>query len=182
MHPVHIDSLGNLALVLSATDRYKEAEQLYRRAVKFLEEVGGEEYSKYIIYLSTLADLLRDTCQYEEAEKLYNQVIEIAERRLNKAQPNYVDQLIIYAGYLNSFAHLLARIGRYKEAELLYWQVIEIDQQFGCARDPEDTLSRLMILPFCTKKWVAIEKPKYYIGNVVEIDKETIGEDRAVTR
>ena len=78
-HPNVARDLNNLALLLRATNRVKEAEPAMRRVIDIFEKRLGPEHQNVATTLNNLADLLRETERYEEAETLYRRALKIDE-------------------------------------------------------------------------------------------------------
>jgi len=69
--------LNNLGELLRATNRLKEAEPLYRRALEIDEKSYGHDHSNVATDLSNLAQLLHASNRSAEAEPLMRRVVEI---------------------------------------------------------------------------------------------------------
>lgn len=69
--------MNDLAQVLQATNRLKEAEPLLRSALKIDEAASGSDHPDVAIGLNNLAQLLMDTKRLEEAELLMFRMLEI---------------------------------------------------------------------------------------------------------
>ncbi len=104
----------------------REAEQLYRRSIEILEELGNRFGVAQTLH--SLANLLardRNPDRQREAEQLYRRSIEIGEETGNRFH---------VAQALHSLANLLARDrnpDRQREAEQLYRRSIEIGEETG---------------------------------------------------
>ena len=101
------------ALYLHARARYKEAEPLYRQALRLCEQQWGSEHVEVAAALNGLADLCRDVSKYAEAETCYLRALSIREQKLGK---EHLD----VAMSLEGVAILYKEQGRYMEAEKLH--------------------------------------------------------------
>jgi tetratricopeptide (TPR) repeat protein len=115
--------LNNLATLLQATNRVREAEAIYRRVLTIEEQ--SHDASNVAITLNNLAQLFKMTNRLAEAEPLMRRALEIEERRLGPEHPNV-------ARDLNNLAMLLQATNRLSEAKPLMERALEIDKQsFG---------------------------------------------------
>ena len=90
--PEFTSILSNLALTLENTNRYEEAESLYREAIDFTKQNFGELHPSYIVYLNALANLLRRMTRYDEAKAKYEQALNILRSNSNYEHP--LEQII----------------------------------------------------------------------------------------
>jgi tetratricopeptide (TPR) repeat protein len=86
-HPSVSIRLNNLAQLLKATNRLKEAEPLMRRALEINEKSFGPEHPDVAIDLNNLAQLLQATNRLKEAEPLMRHALEIAEKSFGPEHP-----------------------------------------------------------------------------------------------
>ncbi|MEX2596345.1 MAG: tetratricopeptide repeat protein, partial [Salibacteraceae bacterium] len=76
-HPEVARDLNNLAMLLKNTNRLKEAEPLYERALKIDEKTYGRDHPNVAIRLNNIAMLLKKTNCLKEAELLERRGVEI---------------------------------------------------------------------------------------------------------
>ena len=112
-------SLNNLAMVYHDQGRYAEAEPLYQRSLKMLEETFGSDHPAVAATLSNLAALYQDQGRYAEAERLCQRSVAILEKAFGP------EHLQLAAG-LHNLALVYEHQGRNSEAELLYRRTLTI--------------------------------------------------------
>ena len=116
--------LYETASYLQDRARYAEAEPLYQRALRILEQCLGPDYPQMTDPLNGLAHLYHDQGKYAEAEPLYQRALQIEERYPGPKLP-------VVATLLNNLANLYCDQGKYTEAERLYQQALQIKEQYG---------------------------------------------------
>ena len=104
--------MGELAVLLNAKARHREAEKLSRRALEIDEASFGTEHPDVAIDLNNLAQLLQDTNRLAEAEPLMRRALAIDEASFGTEHPNVATDL-------NNLARLLQATNRLAEAEPL---------------------------------------------------------------
>ncbi|MFI4994410.1 MAG: tetratricopeptide repeat protein [Hyphomicrobiales bacterium] len=126
---------NNLANVLSAVGRPKEAELLLREALDVQEEKLGRDDPGRARMMTSLAWLLHEMGQSEQSEQLLREAITSGERTLGRGHPDV-------AVRINNLALSLQRSGRAEEAEALLREAIGAgERSFG--RDHPMVLARL---------------------------------------
>ena len=111
-HPRVATDLDNLASLLKATNRLKEAEPLMRRALAINEKSFDPEHPEVAIRLNNLAQLLLDTNRMDEAEPLMRRALEIDQKSFGPEHPKVAIRL-------NNLAQLFYNTNRIDEAEPL---------------------------------------------------------------
>ena len=104
--------------LLQATNRRKEAEPWYRRALAIDEQSLGPEHPNFATGLNNLATLLQATNRLGEAEPLIRRALAIREKALEIDNPKIIQSLEFLAG-------LLEATGRFEEAGPLRQRVFE---------------------------------------------------------
>lgn len=122
--------LNQAGYYLRGRAQYKEAEPLYRRALKIDEESFDPDHPNVAIRLNNLAALLHDTNRLGEAEPLMRRALQIDEDSFGPDHPNV-------ARDLNNLAALLQATKRLGETEPLMWRVVEILLNFTRATGHE---------------------------------------------
>jgi tetratricopeptide (TPR) repeat protein len=117
-HPETLSSLDNLAGLLQAMGKHKEAEPVLRRANERRETSLGPNHRDTFASMDSLAALLPQVGKHEEAEHLYRRSLAGKEAVLG---PNHRDTLTA----LDNLAGLLHSMGRHEEAEPLHWDALE---------------------------------------------------------
>jgi tetratricopeptide (TPR) repeat protein len=83
-HPNTATSLSNLAIVLTAQGKGKEAEPLYRRAHVIADRTLGPRHPSTLLYLHNLALSLLELGRLDDAEPLFRRAL-----RLTEKHPDY---------------------------------------------------------------------------------------------
>jgi tetratricopeptide (TPR) repeat protein len=88
-----------VAGVLQSTNRFREAESFWRRALAIDEKIFGFEHPKVAVNLDRLAFLLEEMGRLTEAESLYRRSLEILIKvsiRAKAQHPNLSESIINY--------------------------------------------------------------------------------------
>ena len=126
-------ALNNLATLLQATNRAKEAEPLIRQALALDEKSYGKDDPRVAIRLSNLASLLQETNRMAEAEPLLRRALAINEASYGNQHPRM--SLV-----LNNLALLLETTNRPAEAEPLLRRALAMDEAKFGPNDPNVAL------------------------------------------
>jgi tetratricopeptide (TPR) repeat protein len=113
---VYINNLGTLYYTLA---NYREAESLYRQALKIDQDTFEPNHPKVAIRLNNLAELLRETGRFDEAEPMYRRALKIDQDIYG---PNHPEVAID----LNNLALLLRATNRLSDAKPLYKRALII--------------------------------------------------------
>ncbi|MEU4444159.1 FxSxx-COOH system tetratricopeptide repeat protein [Actinosynnema sp. NPDC050801] len=132
-HPDILASQNNLATVLSALGRYREAEQLHRATFVVLARAFGPEHHNTLFSQSNLAAALNNLGRHGEAEQLLRASLDIRTRTLG---PEHPDTLASQ----NDFAAVLHGMGIRNDAEQLLRATLDIRTRTLGPEHP-DTLS-----------------------------------------
>ena len=122
-HPNVAIRLNNLATLLTATERFEDAESLLRHAISIDEASFGENHPNVAVNLSNLAQLLQATNRLPEAEPLMRHALSIDEASFGENHPNMAIRL-------NNLAQLLRATNRLEEAEPLMRRAIHLSLEF----------------------------------------------------
>ena len=162
-------ALNNLALAYEELGSYKEAEPLYREAVRLDAKTLGKKHLNYASLLNNLAGLLVSTGRYEEAESLYREAIDIGAKTHKREHPNY-------ATWLNNLAGLLWNTNRYEEAESLYREAMMLDAE-TLGNEHPNYISRLNNLAEMFRNTGRYEEaePLYY--EAIDTGAKTLGRE-----
>ncbi|KAI0543316.1 heterokaryon incompatibility protein-domain-containing protein [Xylaria curta] len=114
-HSETLDTMHNLAFVLTRRGEHEEAEVLLRKAVPIVERLFGKDHARTIHSMSCLTTVLRRDGKYAEAEGILRQVSERKERSLGKDNPETLKSI-------EDLAWVLYRQGKYEEISELYPQ------------------------------------------------------------
>jgi len=85
--------LNKLALLYHSQQKYKAAEQLYKRALEIGKQSGGDQQREAASILMNLASSYHDQKRYAEAEPLYQRSLELAEKAYGPKHPKVARRL-----------------------------------------------------------------------------------------
>ncbi len=103
-------TLNTLAVLYHVQRKYTQAEPLYQRVLKLLEQTVGPEHPALATTLNNLAVVYEAQDKYGEAESLYQRALTLIERTLGPEHSNL-------AATLDNYADLLRKMQREAEAE-----------------------------------------------------------------
>ena len=103
-------TLNTLAVLYHVQRKYAQAEPLYQRVLKLLEQTVGPEHPTLATTLNNLAVVYEAQDKYREAEPLYQRALTLIEHTLGPEHPNL-------AAALDNYADLLRKMQREAEAE-----------------------------------------------------------------
>lgn len=103
-------TLNTLAVLYHVQRKYAQAEPLYQRVLKLLEQTVGPEHPTLATTLNNLAVVYEAQDKYSEAEALYQRALTLIEHTLGPEHPNL-------AAALDNYADLLRKMQREAEAE-----------------------------------------------------------------
>jgi tetratricopeptide (TPR) repeat protein len=103
-------TLNTLAVLYHTQKKYAQAESLYQRVLKLLEQTVGPDHSTLATTLNNLAVVYEAQDKYAEAAPLYERALALIERTLRPDHPNL-------AATLDNYADLLRKMQRGPEAE-----------------------------------------------------------------
>ena len=103
-------TLNALAVLYHTQRKYAQAEPLYERVVKLLEQSIGLDHPTLATALNNLAVVYEAQGKYAEAAPLYQRALALMERTLGPEHPNL-------AATLDNYADLLRKMQRDAEAE-----------------------------------------------------------------
>jgi Tfp pilus assembly protein PilF len=76
-HPDTLTSIDNLAGVLRYQGKYKQADEMHRRALRLRETVLGKKHPSTLASMNNLALVLGDQGKYEQAEEMHRQALRL---------------------------------------------------------------------------------------------------------
>ena len=103
-------TLNTLAVLYHTQRKYAQAEPLYQRVLKLLEQTIGPDHPTLATTLNNLAVVYEAQDKYAEAAPLYQRALALIERTLGPEHPNL-------AVALDNYADLLRKMQREAEAE-----------------------------------------------------------------
>ncbi|KAK8071888.1 HET-domain-containing protein [Apiospora saccharicola] len=134
-HPITLDSINALALVLNNQGNHKEAALTQRQALEGYKSVLGEGHPRTLESMNNLANVLDRQGKYEEAEQMHRQTLELRKKVLGQEHPNTL-------GSMNNLAESLRQQGKYEEAEQMHRQTLALKETV-LGREHPDTLASM---------------------------------------
>jgi len=134
--PRTAEAKGNLGFALwhgSPTQRYDEAEPLYREAIALLHDAPGEYRADEARFTFSLAVMQEVQERFDESEPLFRRALAIY-RELPTREDRYEVEC------MKKFAQLLLRLHRYDEAEELMVESLAATPPGGGGTDTHTTL------------------------------------------
>ncbi|MEM9265723.1 MAG: tetratricopeptide repeat protein [Cyanobacteria bacterium P01_F01_bin.13] len=122
--------LNQTGYYLNQHAQYKDAEQLFRRAITLNRRLFGEEHPDVAQSLNDLAELYYHQGHYSEAEPLYQEALKMRKQLLSEEHPDV-------ATSLNNLAALYKNQGHYSEAEKLYQKALAMRKQLLSEEHPD---------------------------------------------
>lgn len=165
--------LNQCGLLLVTQAQYKQAEDLYRRALRIDEKALGKDNPAVARSLNNLAHLLHLTDRMAEAESLMRRSLAINEVFFKADHP-------VLAIDLNNLAELLKTTNRAIEAEPLLRRVLEIAEGFFGPDHPwvAKPLSNLADLLLASNRMGEAES---FMRRALAINEASLGADHSST-
>jgi tetratricopeptide (TPR) repeat protein len=112
------DHSDEVTSVLRGQGKYKQAEEMNRRALEGYEKALGKEHPATLTSVSNLALVLRNQGKYEQAEEMNRRALEGREKALGKVHPDTLTSV-------STLASVLRDQGKYKQAEEMNRRALE---------------------------------------------------------
>ncbi|KAH6975787.1 hypothetical protein EDB80DRAFT_900003 [Ilyonectria destructans] len=113
-----MDSLHMLGILYSDQGKFKEAEEMYERALEGREKALGPDHTSTLDTVNNLGLLYKDQGKFKEAEEMYERALEGYEKALG---PDHTSTL----NTVNNLGLLYKNQGKFKEAEEMYERALE---------------------------------------------------------
>ena len=159
---------NDLGLLLTDTNRFKEAEPLLRRALEINMAFFGERHPAVARGLNNLGRLLKDTNRLEETEPLLRRALEIDTASFGEHHPNV-------ARDLNNLGVILQITNRIEEAEALLRRALEMSTTSLGEHHP-DVATGLGNLASLLQDTNRIDEAEPLLRRALEIDTASLGE------
>ena len=169
-------ALNNLAFLLTRTDGYEEAEELYSRATEvFKESPLGKKHPYYVTCLNNLATFLTNLRRFSEAEPFLYEAIDTIEQVHSEKHP-------AYPSLLHNLANWLYQTKRYAKAEPLFHKAISIikqnlDEGYLIDAAYEKYAASLGLLGRTLCKMSRYEEAYQYLDQAIKFDKQELSEE-----
>lgn len=170
--PDHVDLAETLIglgiLLLNDREKIKEAEPLFLRAKRILEQTEGSAHPQLARCFYHMGQLYHGLGQFRKAVQFKRRALEIQEKTLGPEHN-------IVATTLNCLASLLEHSqGRYVEAERLFRRSLAIREKIFGSHHP-DIAQSLILLAWRHKKHGRFRQAEYYYRRGLAIQKKTLG-------
>jgi serine/threonine protein kinase len=173
-HPDTLNSMNNLASVLSSQGKYAEAEQMCRQVLEVQERVLGKEHPDTLAGMMNLANTLLDgQGKAAEAVQRYRQVLETQQRVLGKEHPHTLSSMM-------NLANALCHQGKHTEAEQMYRQVLEARKRM-LGEDHPDTLRCMGNLACTLSDQGKYAQAEQMYRQVLEAQERVLGKEHPET-
>ena len=166
-HQALAEVLQKAANYLYERAQYKQAEQLYRRAIAILERSQGPDYPALALALSRLALLCGVQQDYRQAESLYQQALSIQERVLEPLHSETADSL-------HGLAAVYRGLGMYERAESLFQRVLHIREQ-TMGPNHYEVIRTLRGLATLYVEWGKYERAEPLFQRILVLTEQALG-------
>ena len=163
---IYLEAIGDLYFFNGCS---REAEKLYKQALKILIKIYGENPPGVASILDDLASVYSEQGRYNEAEALYKQALEIFRKIYGENDPDVVSPL-------NNLGIVYSKQRRYNEAEALLKQALEIKKKIHGENHPgvASTLNNLASVYFNQRRYNEAEA---LYKQALEIFRKIYGEN-----
>jgi len=129
-HPNLFLTMGNLATVFIAQEKFKEAEATLEEALAGQRRVFGPQNNATLFTMHALREVYVQQGMMAKAEALAVETLQGRQRALGAEHPRTKDSQ-------RALASLYARVGKFKEAEAIYVQMLETAKRAGKGSEAE---------------------------------------------
>ncbi|RYP16975.1 hypothetical protein DL765_004817 [Monosporascus sp. GIB2] len=157
-------NMGGSYLMLG---KYKEAEEMNRRALFLREAVLGGKHPLTLASMYYLAATFRSQGKYEKAEQIYRQVLRLSQEVLDR------EHNLTFAS-MNNLALVLSRQGKYAEAEQMHRQALELCQKVLGRKHP-DVLTSMNNLALVLNNQGKYKEAEQMHRQALELKEEVLG-------
>ncbi|KAI3321448.1 heterokaryon incompatibility protein-domain-containing protein [Xylariaceae sp. AK1471] len=200
-HSETLDTMHNLAFVLTCRGEHEDAEVLLRKAVPVVESVFGEDHPRTTHSMSCLTTVLRQDGKYAEAEAMLRRIADIKERSLGNGHPETLETTedlawILYCqGKYEKISELYPQLkvkdsdtiqmmmndtSRLDAAEIIYRGSLELKTRFLGEEHPETLRSRSKLAGWLNGKCRRAEAETVY-RQLVTLRAKVLGTDHKDT-
>ncbi|KAH7131160.1 pfs protein [Dactylonectria macrodidyma] len=117
MREVLSDAVNNLGSLYKDQGKFKEAEEMYERALEGTEKALGPHHTSTLTTVNNLGNLYKDQGKFKEAVEMYERALEGKEKALG---PHHTSTLTT----VNNLGSLYKDQGKSKEAEEMYGRAL----------------------------------------------------------
>jgi serine/threonine-protein kinase len=164
-----IAAMGNLGGILSAEEKYPQAESVFTQARNILARVVGTDHAYYGGITEQLANAVYHEGKIEEAHRLFDESLKISEKNLPYNHPGHVAALI-------GLGRLLSEHGDYREGEKLLREALQIRQNTLPA-DHWQIATTESLLADCLRRGKHFKEGARLAGHSFQVLYEKFGKD-----
>ncbi|KAH6974923.1 hypothetical protein EDB80DRAFT_881846 [Ilyonectria destructans] len=164
-----IGSLHMLGMLYSDQGKFKEAEEMYERALDGYEKALGPHHTSTLITVNNLGNLYSDQSKFEEAEEMYERALEGYEKALGPDHTSTLDTV-------NNLGILYKERGKFEEAEEMYEQALE-GYEKALGPDHTSTLDTVNNLGNLYKAQGKFKEAEEMYGRALEGYEKVLGPD-----
>jgi CHAT domain-containing protein/Tfp pilus assembly protein PilF len=162
-------SLNGLASIYMAVADYKQAEELYKRALNITEKQPDNQRN-LAIAINNLAELHRTNGHFTEAEPLFKKALELDKTSFGTEHPRVAIRF-------NNLAELYRQMGDYSKAIQLLEMALEIEQKADKETSPENIGIRYNNLGQVYRTIGDFEKAEQYYQQALQIFEKNSGKN-----
>ena len=165
--PRSLRSRNDVAVVLEAQGRYREAEVLDRETLQIRREALGPRSPDTLLSMNNLAEALEAEGRYGEAEPLLRETLESRREALGPRNPDTLPSMV-------NLAKLLGLEGRYGEAEPLLREALQLSREALGPRHP-DTLTSIAALALLFEEEGRLGEAEPLLREALQLSREVLG-------
>ncbi|KAL6406226.1 Kinesin light chain [Ilyonectria robusta] len=153
--------------------RYKEAEQMNRRALNAREKVFGREHPSTLTSISNLALVLQHQGKYEEAEQMNRRDLDGCEKVLGREHPDTLTSV-------NNLAGVLQDQGKHEEAEQINRRALDAKEKV-LGREHPSTLTSISDLALVLRAQGKYEEAEQMNRRALDAYEKVLGREHPDT-
>jgi len=162
-------SLNGLASIYMTVADYKQAEELYKRALSITEKQPDNQRN-LAIAINNLAELHRTTGHFTEAEPLFKKALELDKTSFGTEHPRVAIRF-------NNLAELYRQMGDYSKAIQLLEMALEIEKKVEKETSPENIGIRYNNLGQVYRTIGDFDKAEQYYQQALQIFEKNAGKN-----
>lgn len=165
-------SLNGLASIYMTVADYKQAEELYKKALSITEKQPDNQRN-LAIAINNLAELHRTTGHFTEAEPLFKKALELDKTSFGIEHPRVAIRF-------NNLAELYRQMGDYAKSIQLLEMALKIEQKADKETSPENIGIRYNNLGQVYRTIGDFDKAEQYYQQALQIFEKNAGKNRAL--
>lgn len=172
-HPDTLNSMRNLADVLSTQGKYDEAEGRHRHTLTLSEMELGMKHPDTLTSMNNLASTLLKQGKYEEAEQRFRQTLTLSETELGMKHPRTLTSM-------NNLAETLRKQSKYDEADQLHRRTLTLMEREQGMNHP-DTLTSMTNLALVLSDQCQYEEAERMLRETLSLTVSILGNEHPET-